>query len=84
MKPGAVQVKSVHPPWAAIPEKVLIQIGEHLRRYSNVYSTNYDLLMYWARMSVNEGKPSTTGWVVTSNLDAGIQRWRPAAASSID
>jgi Domain of unknown function (DUF4917) len=50
-------VKSVHPPWAAIPESVLVQIGEHLQKYTNVYSTNYDLLMYWARMSINDGKP---------------------------
>lgn len=30
-------------------------MGQHLLNYEVLYSTNYDLLVYWARMSVEDG-----------------------------
>lgn len=43
-------VRAVHVPWRTIPEEVLVNIQENLLNYKFVYSTNYDLLIYWAMM----------------------------------
>lgn len=45
----------VHTTWEQIPNPNLKAIGRHLLEYEVVYSTNYDLLVYWSRMSVNDG-----------------------------
>lgn len=44
-------VHRVHIPWASIPTDALLSIRTALRSYRHVYSTNYDLLVYWAMMS---------------------------------
>lgn len=44
-------VKSVHVRWADIPDATLDRIRNALRQYDFVYSTNYDLIAYWAIMS---------------------------------
>jgi len=46
-------VRMVHVEWASVPENVLKRFAGILRSYRHVYSTNYDLLLYWAIMSVN-------------------------------
>jgi hypothetical protein len=46
-------VGAVHPPWEAVPLDVRQALGHHLWGYRSVYTTNYDLLLYWARMSVD-------------------------------
>lgn len=43
-------VHAVHIPHAAIPGETLLQIRSALLDYEFVYSTNYDLLIYWAIM----------------------------------
>lgn len=43
-------VKSVHIPWANIPEDNLRAIKQALLPYEFVYSTNYDLILYWSIM----------------------------------
>jgi hypothetical protein len=43
-------VRSVHVPWDSVPEEVLAKIGRELRRYDMIFSTNYDLLVYWSIM----------------------------------
>lgn len=53
-------VKQVHPSWnkvnsATKSPTVLHKIREDLKNYKFVYSTNYDLLIYWAVMSKNNG-----------------------------
>lgn len=48
-------VRSLHIPWMAVPNQVLLCIRNELLRYSYVYSTNYDLLLYWAIMHQNLG-----------------------------
>lgn len=49
-------VRAVHIPWNSVSESVLNTIHEELKRYKFVYSTNYDLLLYWAVMSQGGGK----------------------------
>lgn len=49
----AAAVHYVHIPWDRLPNDVLITIGEALSRYSCVYSTNYDIVIYWAAMQMN-------------------------------
>jgi hypothetical protein len=44
-------VRSVHIPWGSAPESVLAQIEEELRTHSRVFTTNYDLIPYWAIMT---------------------------------
>lgn len=68
-------VRSVHPPWELVPLETRERIGKHLRRYQSIYSTNYDLLVYWSRMSVNDGKDFKDFlWFDRFDLtDAGVQ-----------
>ena len=49
----AAAVHHVHIPWDRLPDDTLITIGEALSRYSRVYSTNYDIVIYWAAMQMN-------------------------------
>lgn len=49
-------VQSVHVPWSYKLEELLRKIRAALLPYGSVYSTNYDLLLYWAIMA--EGTPS--------------------------
>lgn len=44
----AEAVKSVHVPWIAMPIETLNAIRAALIGYDIVYSTNFDLLIYWA------------------------------------
>lgn len=43
-------VRSVHPEYTKIGEDRLKQIGLELLNYNWVFSTNYDLIVYWAAM----------------------------------
>lgn len=43
-------VHAVHVPWALVSPEVRIGIRTELLKYNVVYSTNYDLLVYWAVM----------------------------------
>ncbi len=43
-------VHSVHIPWASVTEETLRSIRDALLIYKSIYSTNYDLLLYWAIM----------------------------------
>jgi hypothetical protein len=48
-------VGSVHAPWDQVAGTPLLRIRSALRAYSAVYSTNYDLLAYWAVMHEDDG-----------------------------
>ncbi len=49
-------VKDVHLRWSDDQDfqDVLTEIGGELRRYNRVYTTNYDVLVYWSILHVNE------------------------------
>lgn len=47
-------VRSVHIPWRLVNEKSLLRINQELSQYRNVFSTNYDLLCFWAVMQSPE------------------------------
>lgn len=47
-------VQYVHIPWMATPDDVLATIRETLAEFRYVFSTNYDLLDYWAIMETPE------------------------------
>lgn len=49
-------VNWVHPPWAEVPEDKLRQLRKSLGYFESVFTTNYDLLIYWAVMSEDSGK----------------------------
>ncbi len=44
-------VKEVHVPFDNVNDSVKQRLRDHLRPYEYVYSTNYDLLLYWAMMT---------------------------------
>ncbi|MFP2932137.1 DUF4917 family protein [Pyxidicoccus sp. 3LG] len=46
-------VHRVHVPWMNVPDSSLKKIAAALRKYRHVFSTNYDLLLYWAAMNVD-------------------------------
>ena len=48
-------VHAVHIQWEAIPEDTLLKIRAALKSYKFVYSTNYDLIAYWAVMKDQTG-----------------------------
>jgi hypothetical protein len=48
-------VHAIHIPWLDIPAETLQKIRDALRQYRFVYSTNYDLLIYWAIMQDQTG-----------------------------
>jgi len=48
-------VHAIHVPWEYVGAKTVPALFEGLRNYQFVYSTNYDLLLYWASME-NGGK----------------------------
>lgn len=48
-------IKEIHIPWRRVPSHILETIRNELREYEFVYSTNYDLLIYWAIMHENRG-----------------------------
>jgi Domain of unknown function (DUF4917) len=47
-------VKSKHVPWLKVIDETLISICNSFLKYKYVYSTNYDLLAYWAIMKEPE------------------------------
>ncbi|MDB6145619.1 MAG: Uncharacterized protein JWP80_4663 [Pseudomonas sp.] len=47
-------IRSVHIPWRLVEEKALVRINKELSQYRSVFSTNYDLLCYWAVMQAPE------------------------------
>lgn len=44
-------ITDLHVPHALVDGEVLLRINGALRRYRNVYTTNYDLILYWAVMA---------------------------------
>lgn len=44
-------VSSVHVPWAADTAETYAKVREAILPYEYVYSTNYDLIVYWAMMA---------------------------------
>jgi hypothetical protein len=47
-------IRSVHIPWMRVQAESLALINAELSRYRTLYSTNYDLLTYWAIMQAPE------------------------------
>ena len=50
----AAAVHAVHIPWLRMDEDALDQIGRALEHYKYVFSTNYDLLIYWSMIHRND------------------------------
>jgi len=48
-------VLAVHVPWENVPWQTLTQIRDALLEFEYVYSTNYDLLLYWCVMADGSG-----------------------------
>jgi hypothetical protein len=49
-------VRGVHVPYGLLSTDMLTDIAVALNRYRNVYTTNYDLLPYWATMATDESR----------------------------
>lgn len=47
-------VHSVHIPWNRLSTEILEKLGREFLRYDSVFSTNYDLLLYWAVMQCKQ------------------------------
>lgn len=43
-------VHSVHVPWHSVPDAHLEHIVSEISRYSSIYCTNYDFMLYWSIM----------------------------------
>ncbi len=51
----AEAVKFVHIPWSAVDNAILLKIRNGLGEYPCIFTTNYDLLVYWAILSQGHG-----------------------------
>lgn len=69
----ASAISEVHIPWRITPNKVLETIRAELLNYKFIYTTNYDLLIYWSIMHQNNPGPFVdyffTGEFDTSDTD---------------
>ncbi|HEX8543753.1 MAG TPA: DUF4917 family protein [Pseudomonas sp.] len=63
-------IRSVHIPWKLIEAKTLAHLNNALQQYSSVYSSNYDLLAYWAVMHAPEHFDDLFNDEATFNLHA--------------
>lgn len=45
-------IKSIHPSYGEVNEK-LVKVGQFICQFKTVYYLNYDLLLYWASLTVN-------------------------------
>lgn len=63
-------IRSVHIPWKLIEIDTLARLNTELQRYTSVYSTNYDLLAYWAVMHEPEFFDDLFNDEATFNLHA--------------
>nr|WP_122666644.1 DUF4917 family protein [Pseudomonas viridiflava] len=63
-------IRSVHIPWKMIEADTLVRINTELQRYASVYSSNYDLLAYWAVMHAPEHFDDLFNDDATFNLHA--------------
>lgn len=51
-------VQAVHLPWSEAQKKPILKaIRDELCAYRSVYTTNYDLILYWAIMAEPKGEP---------------------------
>lgn len=48
-------ISRVHIPWPRVPRETLLEMREYLRSFGYVFTTNYDLLLYWAIMAREPG-----------------------------
>lgn len=71
-------VRRVHIEHGTIRRSRRREIAEALRHYSSVYSTNYDLLLYWSIM-VNDGKGFTDFFGSGGRFDPRIVTTRSAS-----
>ena len=63
-------VRSVHIPWKQVQAESLLRINQALGEYRSVYTTNYDLLNYWAIMQAPQ-KFKDLFWNADSTFDLG-------------
>jgi hypothetical protein len=55
-------VRAVHVPWALVPTATLNQIARALNEHDRIFSTNYDLIPYWALMETSEVRIADFFW----------------------
>jgi hypothetical protein len=73
----AEAVKRTHIPWTSVPDTTLTAIRKELLCYKWVYSTNYDLLVYWAVMHPGEGTFKDFFWAAPPYFDlANTEVWK--------
>jgi Domain of unknown function (DUF4917) len=72
----AEAVRQTHIPWMSVPDVTLTAIRNELRTYRFVYSTNYDLLVYWTLMHAGEGSFKDFFWTAPPYFDlANTEVW---------
>lgn len=69
-------VHTNHEKWENIKAGTLLSIKAELRKYQCIYSTNYDLLVYWSIM--HEGSNGFLDYFWSSSFDiSDVQIWNP-------
>lgn len=62
-------VRGVHVPWALLPRATLRVIGRVLDSHNKIFTTNYDLLPYWALMETPGVKIADYFWGGRNTFD---------------
>lgn len=63
-------ISEVHIPWRRTPNNVIVAIRTEMLKYAYVFTTNYDLLVYWAVMHQNNPDPFLD-YFFAEEFDAG-------------
>lgn len=75
-------IAASHPAWPGeITEQEYKNCREFIANFNNIYTFNYDLLLYWAQMHTEEGEDpnSDDGFrKQEDNYDAGYVVWEPS------
>jgi hypothetical protein len=78
----AAAIRAVHVPWRMVPAATLQVIQSELRRYDSVYTTNYDLLVYWAMGHDDSYDPLVDCfWGPSGRFDPGDSKVRAGATA---
>ncbi|MGQ0697461.1 MAG: DUF4917 family protein [Panacagrimonas sp.] len=64
-------VRTTHVPWQQVPAAGLQAIRNALLQYRTVFSTNYDLLLYWSIMREGQGRIVDFMFGAQNHFDAG-------------
>jgi hypothetical protein len=66
-------IREIHIPWRNVPDAIIERIRLEILNYRKIYTTNYDLLIYWSVMYQDNPAPFTD-YFFTEDFDSSDTR----------